>query len=115
MDQTFILNVSDKNSRRIMSRELVDVDFYPCPLRTAPGTFRDEFKSLVKQYLHVQGLLKRCKMKIAWHGRMTYRASVCLYTLQVKLSMLKLTMVHLRFQHKLEMDLWCDSFDGLLN
>ena len=98
-----------------MSRELVDDDFYPCPLMTAPGTFRGEYKDVVKQYLHVQGLLKRCKMKIACHGRMTYRLSVCLYTIQVKLSMLKLTMVHLRFQHKLEMDLWCDSFDGLLD
>ena len=98
-----------------MSRELMDDDFYPCPLLMAPGTFRGEYKDVIKQYLRARGLLMRCKLKINWHGRLTYKAAVCLYSLQLKVILLKLTMVHFRFQHKLESDLWCDSFDGLLN
>ena len=99
-----------------MSGESMDDDFYPhIPLIMAPGTFGGEYEDVVKQYLQVRSLFRHCKMKIAWQGRMTYRASVCLYSIQLKLNMLKLTMVHLRFQHKLESELWCNSFDSLLN
>lgn len=100
-----------------MSGELMEDDLtYPhIPLLMAPDTFRGEYEGVVKQYLEVRSLFRHCQTEIACQGRMSYRASVCFYSLQLKLNMLKLTLVHLRFQRKLESELWCNSFVNLFN